>query len=572
MKRNLPVCRWPLTGRSFLTLFCLVCLFSSGCRTAPSPGGSSSGQSAGPGTPGYGGVFHRAFSSSLLSIDPRDVTDSYTHEVARQIFDGLVEFDANAQVVPAIAEKWEISADRQTYTFTLRSNCRFHAVNGKNGAPTRNQGRLVTAEDVRYTFLRLLEPSGKSPRGKFFWVIDGAEKYAKGETKDISGIVVVASDTISLHLAKPFSPFLSLLALCNAFILPREDVEFLKEEFARSPVGTGPFLWSGQSGDTITLRANPNYFRGRPYLDEIVFSVIRDEMERFQAFKAGKLSEVDVPDPEYKNIRNDPGWSPHFQEVSRWGTQYLGFNPTHPPFDNAKVRQAFNYAIDRETIVKLILNERARVARGVLPPGILGFNPNLKGYDFNPERGRQLLAEAGFPEGKGFPEIALQINTDSMHNRIAEFIVANLRDIGVTCMLKELDFAEHIRTIAAGQAAFFRLGWTVDYPDPDNFLYTMFHSSNFGMEGNLSLYKNPLVDEILEKARYEIALQDRIQLYQSAEQLIVDDAPWVFVYHYTTHVLHQPNVRGLLLTPMGQPFVAYRNIWLAAGSGTTGSH
>jgi peptide/nickel transport system substrate-binding protein/oligopeptide transport system substrate-binding protein len=252
-----------------------------------------------------------------------------------------------------------------------------------------------------------------------------------------------------------------------------------------------------------------------------------------------------------------------FQEVSRWGIYYLGFNVEKAPFDNVKVRQAINFAIDRDGIVRLILNERARVANGVLPPGIMGYNPQLKGYSFDPAKARALMAEAGYPEGKGFPEITLQFNRDPQHGRTSELVVANLRDIGINCSLREVDFQEHLKTVEDGSSSFFRMGWTVDYPDPDNFLYSLFHSSNIGPGGNFSRYRNPQLDEILERARFEIEPKDRIPLYQRAEQIVVDDAPWVFVYHYTTHVLTQPGVRGVTITPMGSPFILYRKIWLS---------
>ncbi|HOY68860.1 MAG TPA: ABC transporter substrate-binding protein [Candidatus Ozemobacteraceae bacterium] len=514
--------------------------------------------------PVYGGVYRRAFSSPVIMLDPAEVNDSYSHEVARQIFEGLLEFDADGRVVPALAASWTISADRLTYRLFLRPDARFQAVSGPDDKPTRNGGRSVTAEDVSYTLHRLMAPGFPNRKGKNYFVIRGAAAYAASQTPTIEGIRAVATDTIEFTLEKPFTPFLSLLALNFAFLVPREDVEGLGAEFGWNPVGAGPFTWAGRASDTIVLRANAGYYRGRPYLDRIEFPVISDEIERFRRFKAGELMHNDVPDPEYKNVRQDPAWSPFFQEVSRWGIYYLGFDVTKPPFDNVKVRQAINEAIDREAIVKLVINDRARIARGALPPGILGYNQKLRGYTYDLARARALLAEAGYPAGKGFPEITLQVNRDEIHVRTAEFVLANLRDIGISCRMKEVDFPEHLAAVQSGQTPFFRMGFTVDYPDPDNFLYSLFHSSNIGPAGNYSRYANARVDELLERARFEIDPKERIQLYQQAEQIIVDDAPWVFVFHYTTHGIWQPTVRGMKITPMGAPYITYRSLWLAS--------
>jgi peptide/nickel transport system substrate-binding protein/oligopeptide transport system substrate-binding protein len=271
---------------------------------------------------------------------------------------------------------------------------------------------------------------------------------------------------------------------------------------------------------------------------------------------------VDVPDSEYKNVTQDAQLSRYLLETSRWGTNYLGMNLKIPPFDNVLVRQAINYAIDRDPIIELVLNNRAKTAFGVLPPGITGYDPNLRGYSFDPDKARALLAQAGYPDGKGFPEIELQYNKDIIHTRIGDFILANLSDIGIKCRIKELGFGEHLKSIEAGQAGFFRMGWTVDYPDPDSFLYTLFHSSNIGSGYNFTGLASPELDQLLDQARFETETSRRVSLYRQAEKLIIEQAPWVFLYFYTTHLLYQPQVREINLGPMGQPFIRYRQIWL----------
>lgn len=508
--------------------------------------------------PVFGGVYRRAFADSFLMLDPTLIKDSNSHEVCRQIYDGLVEFDENANVMPAIAKSWQISDDKLNYTFTLRNDVRFHQQSA--GLPTKNGGRLVNANDVLYSFTRLLRPQPDS-QASFFWVIAGARAYTEGKTGQIEGIRVLASDTIEFVLEKPFAPFVSLLAMCNGFIVPREDAESTAG-LTSLPVGTGPFKWAGRASDTILLDANDTYFRGRPYLDRLEFVVIEDGLERFNAFLDGNLLQVDVPDSQYRNIKQNAALSSCLLEASMWGTNYFGMNVRVPPFDNKMVRQALNYALDRETIVKLVLNGRAQVAHGVLPPGIQGYNFDLVGYSYDRDKAKECLAVAGYPDGKGFPEITLQYNRDSIHQRTAEFVMANLRDIGIRCSARALDFGEHLKEIEDGSASFFRLGWTVDYPDPDSFLYTLFHSSNIKSGYNFSGISSPELDKILDQARFETEMVVREKLYQQAEKLIVAEAPWVFLYFYTANLLHQPQVRGLTLGPMGESLLQYRKIWL----------
>jgi len=505
-----------------------------------------------------GGSYRRAFSDSFLMLDPAFIKDSNSHEICRQIFDGLVEFDENANIHPAIAREWVISDDKLVYRFFLRTDVRFHRQAGGN--PTRNGGRLVNAEDVLFSFKRLLKPNPDS-QASFFWVIKGARDFNEGKTEDVAGIKVVASDSIEFTLEKPFAPFVSLLAMCNSFIVPHEDAGS-EPGIKNLPVGTGPFFWAGKSPEAIELRANDDYFRGRPYLDRIEFVVIEDELARFKAFMNRELMQVDVPDSQYRNVKQNPSLSTNLLEASMWGTNYLGMNLNEKPFDNILVRKALNYAIDRETIVRLVLNDRAQVANGILPPGIPGHDFELAGYNYDLPKARSLLAEAGFPEGKGLPVLTLSFNRDVIHSRTAEFIMANLKDLGVSCVAKELEFGEHLAAIEEGRAGFFRLGWNVDYPDPDNFLYTLFHSSNIGAGYNFSNLSLPELDSILDQARFETEMLAREKLYQKAEKLIVEQAPWIFLYFYTSHLLHQPEVKGLTLGPMGESLLQYRRIWL----------
>ena len=538
------------TPRFFIALLALL-VFLGGCSDNQAQVDKKSEEQ-----PVRGGVYRRAFADSYIVLDPAMIKDSNSHEVCRQLYDGLVEFDNDARVVPALASTWKISDDKLTYTFTLREDVSFHSQAG--GQPTRNGGRKVTAADVVFSFRHLLKPR-KDSQASFFWVIKGARAFTEGKAADIEGLRAIGSHTVEFVLEKPFAPFVSLLAMINAGVIPHEDSETGLDKL---PVGTGPFRWVEKASDTIILEANPDYFRGRPWLDRLEFPVITAEETRFAEFMAGRLSHVDVPDSKYRSIRQDAKLAANLLESNLWGINYLGMSMAKPPFNDPLVRKAFNYAIDRDTIVKLVLNDRAAPANGVLPPGFPGHDDALAGYVYDLAKARALLAEAGYPEGKGFPDIELQYNRDPIHARTAEFVLANLRDIGISCNVKEVDFGEHLSSIEKGAAPFFRMGWTVDYPDPDSFLYTLFHSSNIGVGYNFSGFKNAEVDALLDKARFETEMSRRVELYRQAEKLIIEEAPWVFMYFYTVHVLYQPQVRGLSLSAMGESLLQYRHIWL----------
>lgn len=503
----------------------------------------------------YGGVYRRAFADPYLLLDPACVKESNSNEVCRQLYDGLVEFSASDTVVPCLAESWSISENKLSYIFKLRKDVRFHGY--VNGVKTKNAGRLFCAEDVQFSFERLLSPNRKC-ENIFFMVIKGAKAFSEGKSQRIEGIKVLASDSIQFELEHPYAPFVSILGISNAFIVPREDAETID----KLPVGTGAFKWKGRGDDRYILEANHDYFRGRPWLDSIEFVFIPKEEERFKEFEAGRLQHVDLPDSVYKKIKYDPELSKYILESNLWGLNFLGMNLTEPPFDNKLVRQALNYAIDRDSIVKLILNSRAQSANGILTPGIPGHDPLLPGYFYDLPKAKHLLSEAGYPEGKDFPIITLEINEDQLQQRVADFVVANLQDLGIECRLAIHNFAEHLENIENGRAPFFRMGWTIDYPDPDGFLYTMFHSSNIGDGYNYYRYKNPEVDRLLNEARNETELMIRVPIYEKAEKIIVDDAPMVFLYFYTLNLLRQPNVQGLKVGAMGECALQYRRIWL----------
>ncbi|MCI0369820.1 MAG: ABC transporter substrate-binding protein [candidate division NC10 bacterium] len=518
------------------------------------------GLPAGGQTPRQGGTYQFSLGpSDPPSLDPAHVTDTTSHSVVSELFDGLVEFDPQMRIQPAIAERWEISPDGRTYRFRLRKGVRFQ------------NGREVNAEDFRYSFLRVLDPKTKSERTWILDKLEGAAEFLAGKAADVRGILVRDRSTLELRLAAPFAPFLTLLAYPAAMVVPRETVERAGPDFSARPVGTGPFrLAEWRRDDRLVLTANPDYFRGRPHLDRIVFRIIPDELTRLQEFRAGTFHHTDVPAGLYQSIAADPALRRRLHSQSILGIQAVRLNVEAPPFaGNRKLRQALNHAVDKGAFAQVIMEGRVKPAIGILPPGMPGYSGALRGYAFDRPRARQLLAEAGYPDGKGLPPLTLHYNTSLTNRRLAEFVQAQLAEVGVKVELAALDWPAYLKLVDAGQTQMHRMGWIADYPDPENFLTVLFHSRNIGERGNTSRYRNSQVDALLDKADRTTRETERFRLYQQAEQLIVEDAPWIFLTYYSTDLLVHPAVQNLVeqLSPMDSSpsigLVQMRLVWLA---------
>ncbi|MGB9856710.1 MAG: ABC transporter substrate-binding protein [Dictyoglomaceae bacterium] len=495
-------------------------------------------------TPQYGGVLRRSLINDPPTLDPAMITDTASDEVARQIFDGLVEYNPDGEVVPAIAKSWSISKDGLTYTFYLRDNVYFH------------NGRKVTAEDFVYSIKRVMDPKTASPRANF--------------TEPIKSVRAKSKYILEITLKEPFAPFLSTLTYSCFWVVPKEEVERLGKDFAVKPVGTGAYIFDEWKHDVkIRVKANLKYFRGRPYTDAIEWAIIPDEQVDFLNFEKGLLDITGIPDPEWDRVSNDPKYKPYILSKPIIGFYYLGFNVQKKPLDNKYLRWAIARAIDKESIVKVIRRGRAEVAYTILPPSMPGFSKELynwakENFSYNPAEAKNLLEKAGYPGGKGLPEITIYYNTSKAHQRIMEAIQANLAEIGIKAKLQNYDWAVYLDLLDKGELPVYRLGWVADYIDPDNFLWVLFNSKNFGEAGNHSFYKNPKVDELTDKARKFSNWKLRVKYYNEAEKLILEDMPVVPIYYYVSQPIYQPWVHGLYVDPLtGLSGVRYRVVWLS---------
>lgn len=497
-----------------------------------------------------GGVYRRPLGNEPATLDPARTTDIYSRTVTQQIFDGLVQFDQTLSIMPAVARFWKASRDGLTWTFVLRKGVKFH------------HGREVSADDVVYSLTRILDPKTRSGAAALFLSIKGAPEFREGKAHDVAGLVALDPRTVQVTLTDASVPFVSVVAVGHAKILPRELVEHRGEAFGLHPVGTGPFRFlRWERGHEIVLAANADYFEGPPRLDRIVFRIFAGEQRdlMYQEFEKGGLEDTTPPSRGYRQVLA----SQKYLYVKRpmFSLRHYGLNTRMKPLDDRRVRQALVYAIDREDIVEEIFLGRHVLARGILPPGTLGYNPKLKGYAYDPTRARDLLAQAGYPGGRGLPPIAIwsSVKGDDIlreHERIRK----DLEAVGIRTEFHYLtDWPAFSRRMAEQKLPVFLRAWFADVPDPENFLFKLFYSKS---PRDYMGYANPAVDALLLQARAQADPNRRVELYRQAEQLVVDDAPVIPVWHYTYECLFQPYVRSVEVNGLGDPYIPLRKIWL----------
>lgn len=499
-----------------------------------------------------GANYRVPLASEPSTLDPAKLSDVYAINVSNNLFDGLVEFDAKLNVRPAIAKIWKISRDHQSYLFRLRRGVKFHS------------GREVTAEDFVYSFKRILSPELKSPAASLFLKIKGAEAFHEGQSQTIVGLAAPDPYTLTIELEKPFAPFLSILAMANAKVVPKEAIG---EDFDRKPIGTGPFRFHSWEPETaITLTANRKYFADQPKLNTLRFIIYKnvDWESVYGDFEKGLLDQSLIPSGEYEQA--SLAAYPRAEKptlISKPGLNivYLGLNTTMAPFQDRRVRQAIYHAVDREKIVKENTRWRSMPAKGVLPPGIAGFNPLFEGYAYDPQKARQLLAESGYPGGRGIPPIELWTvaKTERVHRQL-EAYRDFLGEIGIQVIPKVAEnWKEFIARINDKQAAMYYAAWYADFPDPDNFLFNLCHSES---RSNRMGYQSEEVDRMLEAARSETDYGMRVELYREIEKKVMYDAPLIAQHVNSFNYVFQPWVKGVEMSHLGATYLPFRRIWI----------
>lgn len=484
------------------------------------------GGGKGPG----GKVYHISLSADPTTLDPALSNDAGSGEVCALIYDGLVRFGVGTEILPDVAEAWEISPDGRTYTFSLRRGVRF------------TNGRDVTARDFKYSFERVLDPRTKSSRGWVFQGIVGAADFVEGRAEEVSGIEVVDEVTLRITLKEPFAPFLGFLAMPAALVVPREEVERWGEDFSEHPTGCGPWiLESWLHDDHLQLRANQDYFGPRPKLSRVIYRIIPETMTVTAEFEAGNLDLMSIPSAEFDRWADDPRWQPYIHSQLKLQDTYIGINNQKPPFDDPRVRQALNYAVDVETIMETIRPGRGIRANGAIPPGLLGYDPQRKPYPYDPARARELLAQAGYPHGL---RMEIWKTQSPAVARILEAVQAYLAQVGIEARIVTRDWGMLKQAINRGEPDAYYMDWYADYPDGENFLFPLFHSSNWGGGGNRARYKNEQVDLLIQRARGTLDEAERGRLYRQIDEMVFREAAWIYLWHPKAFVVHQPWLRN----------------------------
>jgi peptide/nickel transport system substrate-binding protein/oligopeptide transport system substrate-binding protein len=425
-----------------------------------------------------------------------------------------------------------------------------------------HHGRELTSDDVVYSFTRLIDPQTKSTAAELFANVRGARDFRNGQTKQVAGLRAVDRYTVEVILDEVSLPFVSVLAVGPTKIVPREVAERLGENFGLSPVGTGPFRFAKwERGREIVLSSNPEYFGGPPKLSRVVFRVFPGAPfdAIYEEFQKGHLEDSPLPSRDYRRVVRSGGHL--YVKRLMFSHRHYGLNTRVKPLDDRRVRQALIYAIDRQALVDEVFLGRHTVARGILPPGTLGFNPDVKSYPYDPDRARELLAQAGYPGGHGLG--TLPVWSSVKHEGILrehEQIRRQLEEVGVRADFHYLpEWPVFFRMLGERRFPVFLHAWFADVPDPDNFLFKLFHSRS---PRNFFGYANRRVDELLLRAQKEQEIARRVELYRRAEQLIMDDAPIIPIFHYTYERLFQPYVRSIEVNGLGDPYIPLRKIWL----------
>ncbi|MDO9068368.1 MAG: ABC transporter substrate-binding protein, partial [Deltaproteobacteria bacterium] len=409
-----------------------------------------------------GGQLKTEISSDPITLDPAMMTDATSNEVAAQIFEGLVQFSGGASVVPAAAWRWKISNDGLSWTFYLRRGIKF------------SHGRELNAQDVKYSLERLLSPRIKSPNQSFVEMIKGAPEYSQGQARDVEGLQVLDHFAIKIVLQHPFMPFLSNLACTMAAIVPRELVEDGSQDFSRHPVGSGPFiLKTWEPGRALELAPNPHYHERRVSLSGIKYSIDLNDEQKTAALTSGRLDVTDINSLQRRALAAEPAVK--VVSLPQLNVQYLCINVSKvSPFADKRVRQALNYAVDKKALIETTeLAGDAVAAKGIFPPELWAYNPDLAGYGYDPARARKLLEEAGY--SGGLPgEYLLDVRDSKAQMQRAEIVRQNCREVGISIKPNPLSWKALLEKTYGCQSQLSFNGWNSDNGDPDNFLYPLF--------------------------------------------------------------------------------------------------
>ena len=483
------------------------------------------------------GVFRYPLANKATTLDPGKVQDGDTIDVIQQVYEGLVGWDEKNEVAPKLAERWDVSADGKTYTFHLRKGVTF------------SDGRPVTAEDFKRCIERNCDPRLNSQTASTYMTdIVGVREVIAGKSKTISGIKAIDPQTLSLTIDEPRPYFLGKMTYPCAFVFDMTKLTNPSKEITQigEMVGTGGFKFSKVAVDQeIDMVANEGYWDGKPGLSEIQRPFMGDASTRLNSYKSGDIQLVQLERADIDGIKKDAKLGDQIHLYDRPATWYIGLNcDVIPALRNPKVRLALAMAIDKDDIVDNTLGGVNKRADGIVPPGVFGHRDKVDAVRFDPAGAQRLLAESGYPSGKGFPKLELSHRSNRPDIRlVAEAVIAQWkRNLGINANLRALEWATYLEQNNKKILPVFHMRWGADYLDAENFLSTLLAS--YGNENKLN-YKNPRYDDLCRRADTSADPEERKRLYAQAEDLVIHDAPMIPIYFQRDAELIRPSVKGM---------------------------
>jgi ABC-type transport system substrate-binding protein len=497
-------------------------------------------------------------------LDPADVTDGESTARTDSIFEGLVEYKSGtAEIQPCLATSWNISEDGTSITFNLRQGVKFH------------DGTDFNADAVVFSFARQYDTNNVYNQY-------GEWAYWGYMFSDIEAVEKIDDYTVQIVLSRPNAAMMTSLAMFTVAIVSPTNAALWKEDAFKHPVGTGPFKFvEWVKDDHITVEANKEYWRGAPKLDKVIYRVITDPSARLLAIQTSEIQGMEYPDPaSFNSITSDadlqlltqPGMNVGYIAMNNgWGYNDSNRNGMHDqnepwvktpgyfePFTNRSVRQAINYAINKSSIIKNLYKGTAIVAKNGMPPFMLGYNDAIVDYPYNPDMARQLLTEAGYPNGFNTTLWVMPVSRPYMFDptKIGEAIQSYLQAVNIHVDIYQVDWSTYLEKTQAGEHPMCLLGWTGDNGDPDNFMNVLYgeNQCTLGTAGNVAFYNNTEVQDLLSSALQTYDLDERTQLYEEAQVIIHDDAPFVYLAHANQNLVFTKNVQGFVLNPTARYF------------------
>jgi peptide/nickel transport system substrate-binding protein/oligopeptide transport system substrate-binding protein len=481
-------------------------------------------------------------------LDPIHSKYYWESEIVLQIFDGLLRFDQNLNLAPAMAEDWQVSSDGRVYTFRLRKGVRFH------------NGREVTARDFVYSIARHLDPKSKSEDAEHYTKILGASQYRQGKTASIPGLASLDPYTLKITLERSYAPFLRVLAQQSAAVVPQEEVERPSADFGTRPIGTGPFRFeSWDSPGGIFLSMNKDYFEGRPYLDGIRIQTLSDlnPQGTIEDFRNGKLDISFVPADQFQIAQSNRNWV--FLNYPAFRIVYLGVNLRNSVMREEHVREAIHFSINKAEIVGH--DPDFAIVNNLIPLSLLGSTPRGGQDVYDVLAAQQALRRSRIFQGQPLKLKLWHATPTEERRRLLARLAGCLRAVGIEAEVKiAASVKQMLRKIHSGEAQLFLYGEVIDFPDPDALVNRLFNSRS---EGNLFAYSNPKVDQLLLQGQTSTSDELRAQIYSQIEKQVMQDHVIIPLFSARYSFVVQKSTHGIELNSLGLQYMPLRKVWLA---------